>query len=103
MTAPIQSHGLAGDGSLEPHLGQNGLPGSPAALQFGQSIEPFCDGLNSDHSSILIDCSADESGWRPRPYPKGFEAETTRGVLGFCGGVDINGRRESSRVKLFQV
>jgi hypothetical protein len=36
-------------------------------------------------------------------YPESFEAETTGGVLGFFGGVTIYGRRESSRVKLFQV
>jgi hypothetical protein len=34
--APIQSHGLAADDSLVPHLGQNGLPGSPTALHLRQ-------------------------------------------------------------------
>jgi hypothetical protein len=37
-TAPIQSHGLATDGSLAPHLGQNGPLGSTAALHFRQVI-----------------------------------------------------------------
>ena len=44
--AAIQSHGLAGDGTFAPHLGQNGLPGSPAALQFRQIMAGFCDGLD---------------------------------------------------------
>ena len=53
-TAPIQSHGLAGDGSLAPHLGQNGLPGSPAALQFRHIMSGVCAESDSRIVQIVI-------------------------------------------------